>query len=167
MEHGEFFSADSVDFNDSLKYETVKGRTVYGGGGIMPDYFVPLDTSMTSSYVNRLFSSESWREFILDYVDQNKKKFADMSFEDFYNNYEISDSMLDELVKTGEKYEVKFNEKEFNKSKTYLKTLLKAHIARNLFDDNAFYKVINNINEIYQQALKLLESADALAFFEE
>ncbi|SHM53209.1 carboxyl-terminal processing protease [Cyclobacterium lianum] len=167
MEHGEFFSADSIDFNDSLKYETVKGRTVYGGGGIMPDYFVPLDTSMTSSYVNRLFSSESWREFILDYVDQNKKKFEDMAFNEFYNDFEVSDKMLSKLVETGEKYEVKFNEKDFNKSKTYLKVLLKAHIARNLFDDNAFYKVINEINEIYQQALKLVDNADALAFFEE
>jgi carboxyl-terminal processing protease len=167
LEHGEFFSADSINFNDSLKYETVKGRTVYGGGGIMPDYFVPLDTSMTSSYVNRLFSSESWREFILDYLDDNKRKFEEMSFDEFYRDFEVSDAMLNSLVKTGEKYDVEFNAKDFNKSKVYLKTLLKAHMARNIYDDNAFYKVINNINEIYQQAVKLLDNADNLAFFDE
>lgn len=167
LEHGEFFNADSIEFNDSLKYETVKGRTVYGGGGIMPDYFVPLDTSMTSSYVSRLFSSESWREFILDYLDTNKQKFENMSFDEFYNDFTVSDAMLNTLVKTGEKYDVAYNEKDFNKSKVYLKTLLKAHMARNIYDDNAFYKVINDINEVYQQAIKLLDKAENLAFFDE
>lgn len=167
LEHGEFFNADSIEFNDSLKYETVKGRTVYGGGGIMPDYFVPLDTSMTSSYVSRLFSSESWREYILDYLDTNKQTFEGMSFDEFYKNFNVSDAMLNNLVKTGEKYDVTFNEKDFKKSKVYLKTLLKAHMARNIYDDNAFYKVINEINEVYQQAIKLLEKAETLAFFDE
>jgi carboxyl-terminal processing protease len=166
LEHGEFFSADSISFDDSLKYETVKGRTVYGGGGIMPDYFVPLDTSMTSAYVNRLFGSESWREYILDYLDKNKKKFDSMTFEDYYRNFEVSDAMLDDLIKVGEKYKVKFNEKDFSKSKSYLKTLIKANMARNLYDDNAFYKVINDINEIYQQAIKLFDEAERLAFVE-
>lgn len=167
LEHGEFFSADSIDFNDSLKYETLKGRTVYGGGGIMPDYFVPLDTTMSSSYVNRLFSSESWREYILDYLDINKKKFDEMPFEVFNKNFEITDAMLSNLVKTGEKYKVKYNEKDFEKSKNYVKILLKAHMARNIYDENAFYKVINEVNEIYQQAIKLLDNAGALAFFKE
>jgi len=167
LEHGEFFSADSIDFNDSLKYETLKGRTVYGGGGIMPDYFVPLDTTMSSSYVNRLFSSESWREYILDYLDINKKKFDEMPFEVFNKDFEITDAMLSNLVKTGEKYKVKYNEKDFEKSKNYVKILLKAHMARNIYDENAFYKVINEVNEIYQQAIKLLDNAGALAFFKE
>lgn len=164
LEHGEFFSADSITFDDSLKYETVKGRTVYGGGGIMPDYFVPLDTSMTSGYVSRLFGSESWREYILDHLDKNKKKFESMSFEEYYHNFEVSDDMLADLIKVGEKYKVKFNEKDYSKSKSYLKTLVKAHLARNLYDDNAFYKVINDINEIYQHAIKLFDEAERLAF---
>ena len=167
MEHGEFFNADSINFVDSLKYETVKGRTVYGGGGIMPDYFVPLDTSMTSGYVNRLFRSEPWREFIMDYLDKNKKKFESMSFDDYYEKYDVSNAMLDELVKNGEKYNLKFNQKDFNKSKTYLKTLVKADMARNIYDENAFYKVLNDINEIYQQAIKLFLEAENLAFFNE
>ncbi len=167
MEHGEFFNADSINFVDSLKYETVKGRTVYGGGGIMPDYFVPLDTSMTSGYANRLFRSEPWREFIMDYLDKNKKKFESMSFDDYYEEYEVSDAMLDELAKNGEKYNLKFNKIDFNKSKTYLKILVKADMARNIYDENAFYKVLNDINEIYQQAIKLFQEAENLAFFNE
>ncbi|MEX0883221.1 MAG: S41 family peptidase, partial [Cyclobacteriaceae bacterium] len=163
LEHGEFFSADSISFDDSLKYETVKGRTVYGGGGIMPDYFVPLDTSLTSAYVNRLFSSESPREFILDYQEKHKKKFDSMAFEDFYDNFEVSDAMLDDLVQLGESNEVKFIDKDFEKSKPYLKTLIKAYLARNIYDENAFYKIFNKNNEIYQQAIKLLQEAESLA----
>lgn len=162
--HGEFFSADSVKFSDSLKYETVSGRTVYGGGGIMPDFFVPLDTTMASAYVNRLFNSDSAREFILEYVDNNKKKFEGMSFEDYYNKFTVSDEMLQALTKVGERNKVKFDEKDFKKSKEYLRVLIKAHMGRNIYDDNAFYRVINDINEIYLQAVKLFDEADKLAF---
>ncbi|SNS56727.1 C-terminal processing peptidase-3. Serine peptidase. MEROPS family S41A [Belliella buryatensis] len=164
FEHGEFFSADSVKFNDSLRYETVSGRAVYGGGGIMPDFFVPLDTTMSSAYVNRLFNSDSAREFVLDYLDKNKKKFEGMSFEDYYSKYQVSDAMLQELIKVGEKNKVKFDEKDYKKSKEYLKVLVKANMGRNLFDDNAYYKVINDINEIYLQAIKLFDEAEKLAF---
>jgi carboxyl-terminal processing protease len=164
FEHGEFFSADSIKFNDSLRYETLSGRTVFGGGGIMPDFFVPLDTTMSSAYVNRLFNSDSAREFILDYLDKNKKQFEGMSFESYYKNFKISEEMLQALVKVGEKNKEKFDEKDFKKSKDYLKILLKAHMGRNIYDDNAFYKVINDINEIYLQALNLFGEAEKLAF---
>ncbi|MFD2037042.1 S41 family peptidase [Belliella marina] len=163
FEHGEFFSADSIKFNDSLKYETKSGRAVYGGGGIMPDFFVPWDTTMSSSYVNRLFNSDSAREFVLDYLDKNKKKFEGMSFEDYYSKYQVSDEMLQGLIKIGERNKVKFDEKDFNKSKEYLKVLVKANMGRNIFDDNAYYKVINDINEIYLQAIKLFGEAEKLA----
>jgi len=164
FEHGEFFSADSIKFNDSLRYETVSGRSVYGGGGIMPDFFVPLDTTMSSAYVNRLFNSDSSREFILDYLDKNKKKFDGMSFEDYYKKYQIPEEMLQGLIKVGERNKVKFDEKDFTKSKSYLKVLLKAHMGRQIYDDNAFYKVINDINEVYLQALGLFDEAEKLAF---
>jgi carboxyl-terminal processing protease len=162
LEHGEFFSADSIKFNDTLRYETISGRAVYGGGGIMPDFFVPLDTTMSSAYVNRLFNSDSAREFILDYLDNNKKKFEDMNFEAYYNDFEVSEQMLQNLIKMGEKNNITFDEKDFKKSKDYLKILVKAHMGRNIFDDNAFYKVINDINEIYLQAINLFEEAEKL-----
>jgi carboxyl-terminal processing protease len=165
-EHGEFFTADSIKFNDSLRYETKAGRAVYGGGGIMPDFFVPLDTAMSSMYVNRLFNTDSSREFILDYLEKNKKKFEGMSFEDYYSKYQVSEEMLQGLIKVGEKNKVKFDEKDYKKSKEYLKILLKAHMGRNIYDDNAFYKVINDINEIYLQALSLFEEAEKLASIE-
>lgn len=164
LEHGEFFSADSIKFNDSLKYETISGRTVYGGGGIMPDFFVPLDTTMASAYVNRLMNSDASREYILDYLDNNKKKFDNMNFEEYYKNFDITESMLQDLIKVGEKNKVKFNEKDFNKSKDYLKILIKANMARNIYDDNAFYKIINEtVNEAFIQALNLFEEAQEIA----
>lgn len=163
FEHGEFFSADSIKFNDSLKYETAKGRTVYGGGGIMPDYFVPLDTTMNSAYINKLFSSDANREFVLDYVTKNKSKFESMSVEDYRDNFVVSDEMLKELVAVGEKNKVKFDQADFNKSKEYLKVLVKAHVARQLYDDSAFYMVVNEINEVFTHALKLFDEAERIA----
>jgi len=163
-EQGEFFSADSIKFNDSLKYETKKGRTVFGGGGIMPDYFVPLDTTMSSAYVTRLFNSDSSREYILGFVQDNKRKFESMSLDEYYQNYEVSDAMLKDLVKVGEKNKVKFDEKDFKASKGYLKILMKAHLGRQLYDDSAFYKVINDINEVYLQAINLFDEATRIAF---
>ncbi len=162
-EHGEFFSADSIQFNDSLKYETKKGRTVYGGGGIMPDYFVPLDTTNASAYVSRLFNSSASREYILDFVNENKSDFESMSMEEYYEDYEVSDAMLKDLVKVGEKNSVAFDEADFNKSKDYLKILMKAHLGRQIYDDSAFYKVINDINEVYLQALNLFDEANRIA----
>jgi carboxyl-terminal processing protease len=164
FEHGEFFTADSIKFDDSLRFETKSGRAVFGGGGIMPDFFVPLDTTMSSAYINRLFNSDSSREFILDYLEKNKKKFDGMSFEDYYSKYQISEEMLQSLVKVGERNKVKFDEKDFKKSKEYLKILLKAHMGRNIYDDNAFYKIINvAVNEAYQRALNLFDEAENLA----
>ncbi|TFV92183.1 S41 family peptidase [Algoriphagus kandeliae] len=162
-EHGEFFSADSIKFNDSLKYETKKGRIVYGGGGIMPDYFVPLDTTYSSAYVTRLFNSDSSREFVLDFSNKHKDDFADMSLEEYYRSYEVSDAMLRDLIAIGEKNKVKFDQEDFNQSKDYLKILIKAHLGRQLYDDDAFYMVINDINEVYQQAIKLFDEADRIA----
>ena len=162
-EHGEFFSADSIKFNDSLKYETKKGRTVYGGGGIMPDYFVSLDTTMNSPYVNRLFNSDSSREFILDYVNKNKGQFEGMSLEQYYTDYKVSDAMLMELTEYGKKNKVEFDAEGFKKSKDYLRILVKAHLGRQVYDDNAFYKVINDINEVYLQALGLFSEADRIS----
>ena len=162
-EHGEFFSADSIKFNDSLKYETKKGRVVYGGGGIMPDYFVPLDTTMNSAYVTRLFNSDTSREYILDFVTKNKEDFKDMPLEAYYTDFKVSDAMLMDLAEFGKKNKVEFDAKDFNRSKEYLRILVKAHLGRQLYDDNAFYKVVNDINEVYIQALNLFGEAEKIA----
>ena len=129
----------------------------------MPDYFVPLDTTNASAYVSRLFNSSASREYILDFVNENKADFSSMSMLEYYEDYKVSDAMLKDLVKVGEKNSVAFDKEDFNKSKDYLKILMKAHLGRQIYDDSAFYKVINDINEVYLQALNLFDEAKRIA----
>ena len=158
---GELFVKDSVQFDESLAYKTLSGRTVYGGGGIMPDYFVALDTTDNSIYVNRLVNSNSMREFTLDYRD-NHPELKDMSFEAYNENFTVSAEMLREVVALGIKNGIRFNKKQFDKSRGLLSYLIKARIARDIFDDDAFYKIYNETNEIYRQAIELFRNPELL-----
>ncbi len=158
---GELFVKDSVQFDEELSYKTTNGRTVYGGGGIMPDYFVALDTADISAYVNRLSSSNTIREYTLDYRD-NHSELKEMSFEDYQANFEVSSEMLKELVLLGNKNNVLYSKRQFDKSRNLLSYLVKARIARDLYDDDAFYKIYNETNEIYRQAIALFRNPDLL-----
>ncbi|WP_246164457.1 S41 family peptidase, partial [Xanthovirga aplysinae] len=161
-EHGEFFHADSIQFNDSLKYETSKGRTVYGGGGIMPDYYVPFDTTYNTNYLSQLFAQNVIREYTLNYYEDHKAKFNSMEYEDFKQNFQISDQMLAEVIRMGEKSGVELNQEEFDRSKKYLKIYIKALLARGEWGDDGFFPIFNETNEIFQQSLKLFDQAEAL-----
>tara|TARA_R110001592_G_scaffold58621_6_gene177333 strand:+ start:43 stop:1692 length:1650 start_codon:yes stop_codon:yes gene_type:complete len=158
---GELFSQDSVHFNKDLEYETTSGRTVYGGGGIMPDYFVPLDTTYATAYVNRLFASNAVKEFTLDYRDNNKY-LDEWDFEKFNKEFEVTEAMLNQVIEIGKANGVRFREREYLKSKHFLVFLIKAQLARDTYDDNAFYKIYNQTNEIYVQALALFNNPDLL-----
>ncbi len=159
---GEFFSADSVKFADSLTFKTLRGRTVYGGGGIMPDVFVPRDTSDLTDYLLDLFNRNLIREYTLDYFTNNKAKLQGMSFEQYKANFEVTEAMLKELVALGNKSGAKYNEAQFVKSKGFLKANIKAYIARSLFGNIGFYPIINETDEIYTAALKQFSKAKAL-----
>ncbi len=161
-EHGEFFSADSIHFNDSLKYATRTGRTVYGGGGIMPDYFVPLDTTQSSAYLNRLFANNSVQEFTFKYVAGNKDKLGSMGYENFYNNFSVTDSMLDQLVAIGQTNGAKPDLADLNRNRDLFKLQVKAQIARQIWDYQGFYPIYNQTNEVLQQAIKLFEQTNKL-----
>lgn len=163
FEHGEYFSADSIKFVDSLKYETSKGRIVYGGGGIMPDFFVPYDTSQNSVYMNKLFLNNSVNEFALDYVENNRKKLEKMGYEEYFENFTITDPMLQEIVALGRKQKLKFDQKGFNQSKKLLRIHVKALIARNIWKSEGYYPIYNQTNETFQQALQLFDQAAELA----
>lgn len=154
---GELFVKDSVQFDEELAYETTNGRTVYGGGGIMPDFFVALDTADNSAYVNRLSASNTIREYTLDYRD-NHPELKEMSFEDFQDSFDVSSDMLKALVLLGNKNGVRYSKRQFDKSRNLLSFLVKARIARDLYDDDAFYKIYNETNEIYKQAIELFRN---------
>ncbi|GJM61129.1 peptidase S41 [Persicobacter diffluens] len=160
-EHGEFFHADSIKMNDSLKYETAHGRIVYGGGGIMPDYFVPLDTTMHSNYFTKLFYSNALREYTIKYYEKNQNKLKSMDYQDFKTNFEVSDAMLKDLVKTAKELDVAYNEEEFEISKPLIKLRIKAQLARSVWDNEGFFPIFNETNEVFQQALKIMEDDQA------
>ncbi len=161
--HGEYFSADSIQFIDTLRYETRKGRIVYGGGGIMPDIFVPLDTTQNSNYMTQLFLNNTVNEYTLNYTEDNHNKLKKMGYKEFYTHFKVSDDMLRQMVKLGEREGVAFDEKGFKRSKELLRNHVKAIIARNIWNNNGYYPIYNQTSKIFQQALERFDEAAELA----
>lgn len=160
--HGEFFVADSIKFDQNLKYKTLRGRTVYGGGGIMPDMFIPRDTSMYTNYLSALFNSGVIRDYTFEYGFSKGKELEKMGFEKYKSEFVVSDAMLKEIVKMGEKAEVKFNQKEYDKSKVFLRNQVKALIARSVWKSEGYYPIINEIDEMVPKALTLFDKAEKI-----
>ena len=157
---GELFHADSVIFNDSLKYKTLfNRRTVYGGGGIMPDIFVPMDTSHYYEYYNKLRRKNIIYTYTLGYMDQNResltKEYPD--FTKFDRKFEVSDKMINAIVSEGEKTGIKEDEKSLEFTLPSMKREIKAFIARDLFTRYQFYEIINRDDKIIQKALEVIE----------
>jgi len=163
FENGEYFSEDSISINDSLIYKTSKGRIVYGGGGIMPDYFVPLDTTYDSPYLSQLMYNNVIREFTLNYYNENRTELDNMNLENFNNYFVVTDRMLDQMLKLANDVNIAYNEEDFEKSKPLLKNRIKAYIARSAWNNIGWYKVANEYNEIFQEALNHFEKAEHLA----
>lgn len=156
--HGELYSADSIHFADSLKFYTLRRhRIVYGGGGIMPDVFVPLDTTLVTSYHRKLAAKGIVISANLRYVDNNrkqlKKRYPD--FQSFLNGFEVPRALIDEIVAEGKKQKVEpKDEAEMKQTLPYLRTQLKALIARDLWDMSEYFQIINIQNPILQKALE-------------
>lgn len=161
--NGELYSADSIKVSDSLMYKTSKGRTVYGGGGITPDFFVPLDTSENSAYLNRLFSTNSMQEFTVKYADDNKKQFEEMGLTEFRSSFSVSDKDLNELVSSAEGNDLAFDKAGFNKSKELIRLLAKAYVARGVWANEGFYPIFNEQDEVFLKAISLMNEANQLA----
>ena len=159
--HGEFFHADSIRFNDSLKYTTPKGRTVYGGGGIMPDYFVPLDTTVTSHYLNEMYTSTSIQEYTFAYGEAHKQELLDKGFDHFLEKFVVTDQMIEDLVNVAARNKVKPDRRELAKKQKLFKVHIKAQIARKLWNNQGFFPVMNETNEIFLHALKLFDRMPA------
>lgn len=162
-ESGELFVADSIHFNDSLEYLTAKGRKVYGGGGIVPDVFVPIDTTETSGYLTKLYTSNTLREYTFKYNAANKKKFEKMGFDEFFSDFTVSDKMIEDLNKLARENKVKYSNAEFYKSKDLIKIHVKAHLARSNWGEEGFFPVFNQADEIFVKAVTLFDQAEQLA----
>lgn len=156
-ENGELFNEDSIHFADSLKYITPQGKTVYGGGGIMPDIYVPLVDDSTEYYFNRIVNLGLLYQYAFDYTDHHRQELGRYkTVESFNASFRVTDAMFDELVKQADAKGIKGTEIQKQMARKKANTLLKAYIARNLFDEEGFYPIYAPMDEVLQKALEVL-----------
>jgi carboxyl-terminal processing protease len=163
-DNGEFFHADSIQFADSLQFTTIGGRTVYGGGGIMPDYFVPLDTTSAGEYYNQLQNKSVLREFILNYYVHNKEKLLAMPFDEFKHKFTWDAPMLKSFKAIGKQLDLPFESEAYERSEELIHTYCKAEIARLVWGNNAFYELMNPLsNKAMEASFHLFDKAAKLS----
>ncbi len=161
--NGEYTNSDSIKLPDSLMHKTlVTGRTVYGGGGIMPDFFVSLDTTGVSDYFTSIIRGGHLNAFTLTYVNKNRKKLRKKypEFSDFKKNFIVDEKIIAELAKYAEKEDstLIFDEEGYRESEDLLKLRIKAILAQNIWSFKEFYEIYNDSNEILQKAIEIIES---------
>lgn len=161
---GEYYNVDSIQFNDTLRYTTlVNGRTIYGGGGIMPDVFVPVDTTSYSKYYRDMVAKGIVNQFCIDYVDRHRKELLKKypTVDDFDRGFELSDTDMKDFVARGEADNVKFDAEQYATSRGVLMRIMKGVIARDIFSDSSAYTVIvNHENPELKIALDILNDPD-------
>jgi carboxyl-terminal processing protease len=158
VKHGELLSKDSIHFVDSLKYKTPGGKIVYGGGGIMPDVFVPMDTSYESDYLNRVFGLGLINQFAYDYVDQNRTMIsAYTNAMDYRKRFNVDDKMFNAFIAFAEKSGVKKDEAGIKRSGPLLKNQLKAYIARLKWQNEGLYPVLQDFDKTFNKGLEQLK----------
>lgn len=155
---GELLNADSIHFPDSLKFKTPKGKVVYGGGGIMPDLFVPIDTLTRSEYLNELFYKGLINQFAFDHTDKNRAALEGGGIEKFKMEFQVNDALLDELVTYAGQNGLDKNLPQIKRSAPLIRIYLKASISRNLWGSDGFYPIYNTYDWAFLRALKLLEA---------
>jgi carboxyl-terminal processing protease len=159
LKHGELTNKDSIHFTDSLKFQTLKKkRTVYGGGGIMPDYFVPLDTMQYTQFHRELAAKSIIINQNLRYVDNHRKELKRryQQFEQFKQEFEVPQSLIEAILKEADKQKVKpKDEAEKERTLPLLSLQLKALIARDLWDMSEYYSIFNENSDIVKKALEL------------
>ena len=163
MKHGEFYHSDSIQFPDSLKYSTlVSGRTVYGGGGIMPDIFMPVDTTFATKLYTDLIRKSVFNSYTVDYVMENRdllaKEYGD--FENFNANFNVTDSMIESFKKLAEEKGVEWNEEQYQRSESMIKLQIKALIARNEWDMEKYYQVVLKEDKVINKAIDILNDSN-------
>ena len=162
MTHGELFSADSIHFDENQKYKTLRnGRTVYGGGGIMPDLFVPVDTSNYSVYYRDIVAKGIINRFISDYLDNHRSqlraKYA--TEDDFFNQFDPT-PLLPELVAYAEKDGLKPNEEQIKTSSKVLTAMIKGLLERDLFDKGSYSRSTNTLDPIFNEAVRIITNPE-------
>ena len=161
--NGEHLSAENIHFSDSLKFNTIiSKRTVYGGGGIMPDVFVPYDSTRFSDYHSILIRYGLMNRMAMTYLDKNRKSFNNdfPNFKLYKENFNISEEILNELLTMAENENIEFKEEQFEQSKEFISLQLKALIARDLFEMSEYFEIINQKNDSFLKALQLINDTE-------
>ena len=159
-EHGEFYTRDSIHLNDTLKYHTLLGRTVYGGGGIMPDVFVPRDTLGNTPYLTNIINQGLMYQFAFKYADDNREKLKQYQNANEMLKYLQRQPILDKFVSYAASKGVKPRPVYINISKKIINNTLYAYIARNIIGDEAFYPIILMDDNTFIKAGELLNDED-------
>ncbi len=161
---GEYYCLDSIQFNDSLRYTTrLNGRTIFGGGGVMPDVYVPVDTSEYSTYYRDLTAKGIINQYAISYVDKHRKNISKQykTVKDFDNGFIVTDDMMRDFIARGEQDSVKYDEEKYRVSEQLLKDIIKGLIARDVYGDQSAYSVIiNHRNRDLQAAIAVLNDRD-------
>lgn len=160
---GELMHADSIHYVDSLAVSTLRnGRTIYGGGGISPDRFVPLDTTFYSNYYRDLNAKGVLNQYAIRYTDTNRKAIKKQykTPERFIAEFVVTPAMVQDIIAMGEAEGVKLDQEGLDRSMATIMNVVKAIIGRDVFDEETFYRIINEENDIFQAALELINSED-------
>lgn len=160
INHHELFSADSIHFDESMKFTTPKGRTVYGGGGIMPDIFIPIDTLYVSDYYNKVWNSNVLYRYTLDFNDRHRKAMDKVTTIEELDAVLDSESLIDDFVAYAERNGIERDQEGLDKSREVIEAQIRAYIGRNAMADEAgFYHNIYPIDEAMQRAVEELSKA--------
>lgn len=164
FEHNEMFSADSIRFADSLKFQTVGGRTVYGGGGIMPDKFVPADTSDITPYLREVTGRNILYRFTIEYADRHRDELNNItSLQQLQAFFDKDPNLLEEFIRYAAKAGVAPKAAQIAKSKAIILAQIKAYVGRNTpLEDNAFYYELQDIDNTIQEAIHLLSQPESM-----
>ena len=157
-EHGEFYSADSIKLDKSLAFETLHGRTVYGGGGIMPDKFVPIDTTMYSPYYRDLIAKGAVNNFTVNYVDANRAKIKSAyPTEDLYiAKFTVTPEIMQGLIDRGTADGVKYDEEQYRRSEPLLRAIIKGLIGRDIYEQSTYSRVVGPLDPTFATAVEII-----------
>jgi len=158
-DRGEMIHSDSIHFPDSLKFYTPGNRIVYGGGGIMPDIFIPWDSTWISDYYINLRRKGILNQFTIQYVNSHRKEILKKypTPEEYRDKFQVTNDIMQQFIDLGNEEDVEYDEKGYQASEAVLKSQIKAWMARNLWDVNASYMVFAETDDALQEALKILE----------
>ena len=160
---GELFSADSMHIDKSREYRTLRNsRVVYGGGGIIPDIFVPVDTTMYSNYYRDLMAKSVISTFAVKYIDEHRAEILKQypTEDDFHKNFVVNKEIMEQLIAAGEKDGVPLNEEGLETSRQVIEGVLKGLLVRDLYENGVYSRAVNKLDPVFNEALKLINDPE-------